>query len=57
MSFGSNSVRMHERKDTYLKNFESPGQVMTRMEFNKNFRNMKSLHKTSNSYKPNLSKK
>ena len=47
---------MSESKDSYSNNFSSTGPVMTRMEFNKSFKNMKSLHKTSTSYKPTVSK-
>ena len=49
------SFKFYE-KDGYSKNFGATQPVMTRVEFNKSFKEMKSLHKSINSYKPNISK-
>ena len=54
-SCGDN-LKGYQQQSACLKNFNSTGPVMTRMEFNQNFRNMKSVHKTTTSYKPNVSK-
>jgi hypothetical protein len=51
-SQGSSKPMLREDSSHYC----SAEPVMTRLEFNKNFKQMKSLHRTSASFKPKISK-